>query len=44
MRPKQNAKVGGMEADLNLSSSDYSLALSVFFVGAFSSQSPELDR
>lgn len=28
----QNAKVGGMQADLNLSSSDYSLVLSIFFV------------
>ncbi|KAH8923810.1 MFS general substrate transporter [Atractiella rhizophila] len=28
-----NAKVGGMEKDLNLSSNDYSLALLIFFVG-----------
>jgi len=28
----QNAKVGGMQKDLNLSSSDYSLVLSIFFV------------
>ena len=28
----QNAKVGGMEADLKLSSSEYSLVLSIFFV------------
>jgi hypothetical protein len=28
----QNAKVGGMETDLRLSSSDYSLLLSIFFV------------
>lgn len=28
----QNAKVGGMEEDLKLSSSDYSLVLSIFFV------------
>jgi hypothetical protein len=28
----QNAKVGGMQTDLNLSSSDYSLVLSIFFV------------
>ncbi|TXT11848.1 uncharacterized protein COLE_02258 [Cutaneotrichosporon oleaginosum] len=28
-----NAKVGGMEADLRLSSSEYSLVLSIFFVG-----------
>ena len=28
----QNAKIGGMEQDLKLTSSDYSLALSIFFV------------
>lgn len=28
-----NAKVAGMEQDLGLSSSDYSLALSIFFIG-----------
>jgi len=28
----QNAKVGGMQADLKLTSSDYSLVLSIFFV------------
>lgn len=28
----QNAKVGGMADDLSLSSSDYSLVLSIFFV------------
>lgn len=28
----QNAKVGGMSADLKLTSSDYSLVLSIFFV------------
>lgn len=30
--PRQNAKTGGMQADLKLSSSDYSLVLSIFFV------------
>jgi MFS family permease len=28
-----NAKVAGMQTDLNLSSSDYSLAVSIFFIG-----------
>jgi hypothetical protein len=28
----QNAKVGGMQEDLKLTSSDYSLVLSIFFV------------
>ena len=28
----QNAKTGGMQADLNLTSSDYSLVLSIFFI------------
>lgn len=36
----QNAKIGGMERDLKLSSSDYSLALSIFFVVNFELLSP----
>jgi hypothetical protein len=32
---QQNAKVGGMQEDLSLSSSDYSLVLSIFFVVSF---------
>ncbi|WRT65242.1 uncharacterized protein IL334_002185 [Kwoniella shivajii] len=35
-----NAKVGGMEADLKLSSSDYSLVLSIFFVGYLLNEVP----
>ncbi|WVQ78516.1 hypothetical protein IAT38_000602 [Cryptococcus sp. DSM 104549] len=35
-----NAKTGGMQADLNLSSSDYSLVLSIFFVGYLLNEVP----
>ncbi|ORY26990.1 major facilitator superfamily transporter [Naematelia encephala] len=35
-----NAKVGGMEADLKLTSSDYSLVLSIFFVGYLLNEVP----
>ncbi|GHJ88605.1 hypothetical protein NliqN6_5007 [Naganishia liquefaciens] len=35
-----NAKVGGMEKELGLSSSDYSLALSIFFVGYLLNEVP----
>ncbi|OCF55072.1 hypothetical protein L486_07182 [Kwoniella mangroviensis CBS 10435] len=35
-----NAKVGGMQADLKLSSSDYSLVLSIFFVGYLLNEVP----
>ncbi|RSH80115.1 hypothetical protein EHS25_007317 [Saitozyma podzolica] len=35
-----NAKTGGMQADLKLSSSDYSLVLSIFFVGYLLNEVP----
>ncbi|WVF68722.1 hypothetical protein IAT40_003494 [Kwoniella sp. CBS 6097] len=35
-----NAKVGGMEKDLKLTSSDYSLVLSIFFVGYLLNEVP----
>ncbi|KAG7530603.1 hypothetical protein FFLO_04905 [Filobasidium floriforme] len=35
-----NARVGGMERDLGLSSSEYSLALSIFFVGYLLAEVP----
>ncbi|WVQ82889.1 hypothetical protein IAT38_005025 [Cryptococcus sp. DSM 104549] len=35
-----NAKTGGMQADLGLSSSDYSLVLSIFFVGYLLNEVP----
>nr|XP_018264181.1 uncharacterized protein I303_04063 [Kwoniella dejecticola CBS 10117]OBR86339.1 hypothetical protein I303_04063 [Kwoniella dejecticola CBS 10117] len=37
---RQNAKVGGMQADLKLTSSDYSLVLSIFFVGYLLNEIP----